>query len=454
MTAPSFDADVLILGAGAAGLAAARDLSHAGLRVIVVEGRDRLGGRILTVHDPRAPVPLELGAEFVHGVAPATFAVAAAARLMVVELPDTHEVASRGRLRLLPDFWQTLEAMHRDVARRVSRRRGDFPVSEYLRSASMPAQRRALLQDFVEGYHAAHPERLSARAFAAAAAEAGDPAARRQFRIASGGDALVQWLRDGLDPERSEVRLSTIAEVLEWRRGAVRLAARTALGHGTAPLAARVAVVTLPHAVLRAGALRFVPALAAKQRALDRLETGQIFKIVLRFRRAFWQDDAFLRARRGARGRRAAGTSAALHFLHAPGAALPTWWTALPAQAPVLTGWVGGAKAEALLAREPDVRLHQALTALAVALGVSRSLVERELDAWVSHDWRSDVFSRGAYTYPAVGGAAAPRALARPVEQTIFFAGEATDGDQIGTVAGALDSGHRAAREAAYVLRH
>src|SRR2546427_9699833 len=91
--------DVLVLGAGAAGLAAARDLSHAGLHVTVLEARPRVGGRILTVHDPRSPVPLELGAEFVHGTAAETLSVARAAGLAVLELPDLHEIVSAGRFR-------------------------------------------------------------------------------------------------------------------------------------------------------------------------------------------------------------------------------------------------------------------------------------------------------------------------------------------------------------------
>src|SRR4029077_8915467 len=70
--------DVLVLGAGAAGLAAARDLSHAGLRVTVIEARPRVGGRILTLHDPRSPVPIELGAEFIHGEAAETLPLAQA----------------------------------------------------------------------------------------------------------------------------------------------------------------------------------------------------------------------------------------------------------------------------------------------------------------------------------------------------------------------------------------
>src|SRR5882672_9751560 len=134
--------DVLILGAGAAGLAAARDLSHAGLRVTVIEARPRVGGRILTLHDPRSPVPLELGAEFIHGASAETLPLAQAAGLAVLEL---------------------LDRMNHDLARRLASRGKDFPVSEYLDSARVPLARRGLLRDFVQGFYAAHPDRLSAR---------------------------------------------------------------------------------------------------------------------------------------------------------------------------------------------------------------------------------------------------------------------------------------------------
>src|SRR5436309_14088448 len=110
--------DVLIVGAGAAGLAAARDLSHAGLTVTIIEARPRVGGRILTLHDPRSPVPLELGAEFIHGEAPETLEVAQAAGLAVIELPDTHEIANGGRLTPMGKFWETMDRMSRDLARR------------------------------------------------------------------------------------------------------------------------------------------------------------------------------------------------------------------------------------------------------------------------------------------------------------------------------------------------
>jgi monoamine oxidase len=443
--------DVLILGAGAAGLAAARDLSQAGLRVTVIEARPRVGGRILTLHDSRAPIPLELGAEFIHGEAPETLSMAQAAGLAVLELPDFHEVVTAGRFKPMGNYWELVDRMNHDLARRVARVGRDFPVSEYLESASVPASRRGMLLDFVQGFYAAHPERLSAEALAddAESDRAEDEVEGKQFRIANGGDALMKWLRDGLDPDRTEVRLSTVAESVQWKRNTVSVACRGGDRAPLPPLTGRAALITLPLAVLKAGALRFDPALPAKQRAFAGIETGQVFKIVLRFRQAFWEKPEFLKERREQSGSNGRG----LNFFHAHGAEVPTWWTSLPVRAPVLTGYVGAVAAEQLLAEEPTSRLERSLVALSDILAVPRRELEEQLDGWASHDWRADPFARGAYCYVGVGGAGAPRALGRPVEGTLFFAGEATNREQIGTVAGALASGRRAAREVLRVLR-
>jgi len=443
--------DVLVLGAGAAGLAAARDLSHAGLRVTIIEARPRVGGRILTLHDSRSPVPLELGAEFIHGGRAETLSLAQAAGLAVLELPDTHELAAAGGFKAMDGFWDLVDRMNHDLARRLARRGRDFPVSEYLDSRSVPPSRRGMLRDFLQGFYAAHPDRLSAQSLAVevrGTAER-DEVAGGQFRIANGGDALMKWLRDGLAPDRTELRLSTVAQTVDWKRGAVRVGCR---GADRAPLptvSARTALITLPLAVLKAGMVRFDPALPAKQRALAALETGQVFKIVLRFRDAFWDDAEFLKERRGPSSTGRGG----LNFLHGRGAEVPTWWTTLPVRSPVLVGYVGAVAAEQLLAEDPPSRLERTLVALSEILAVPRRELEDQLDASASHDWHADPFARGAYSYIGVGGVGAPRALGRPVERTLFFAGEATDGLQIGTVAGALASGRRAAREVLRVLK-
>jgi len=214
-------------------------------------------------------------------------------------------------------------------------------------------------------------------------------------------------------------------------------------------LSARTGLITLPLAVLKAGVVRFDPELPAKQRALAALEMGQVFKIVLRFREAFWEKPEFLKERRAQAGSNGSG----LTFLHAHGAEVPTWWTSLPVRSPVLVGYVGAVAAEQLLSEEPPSRLERSLVALSDVLAVPRRELEERLDASASHDWRADPFARGAYSYIGVGGNGAPRALARPVDGTLFFAGEATNGAEIGTVAGALASGRRAAREVLRVLQ-
>src|SRR3989442_13363932 len=128
--------DVLVLGAGAAGLAAASALSHAGLRVTVIEARPRIGGRVLTVHDPRSPVPIELGAEFIHGEAAETLSLAQAAGLAVVELPDTPELASAGRLKPMGGFLGLVGRLNRDLARPGPSPGEDLPGDQYLGTRS------------------------------------------------------------------------------------------------------------------------------------------------------------------------------------------------------------------------------------------------------------------------------------------------------------------------------
>ena len=440
-------ADVLVVGAGVAGLAAARDCAHAGLRVIVLEARGRIGGRIHTIRDPQHAMPLELGAEFVHGAAADTMAVARAAALRVDRLPDDHYYVRGGRLSSSRDFWATIEKAGKDIARRLKRSKaGDFTLEDYLARATLPPDVKQMLVDFVEGYHAAHLELVSARVMAESDGEQDDDGASdRLARVAGGYDGVPLWLRAGLDPDHCEVRLNTVVNELRWKRGAVTACCSTGTG---APLddvrAARV-VVAVPHAVLRAQVLRFRPALPRRDQALSRLEVGHVFKIVFRFREMFWEEPGFVKSRLA----EPRAAPAELNFVHDHGAAVPTWWTALPAKLPRITGWAGGPRAEALLAREESARVDASLDALSGTLGVPRRRLDALVETWAMHDWRADPWSRGAYTYAAVGGHEAQKSLSRPIEDTLFFAGEYTDAEETGTVSGAIRSGRKAARQLA-----
>lgn len=431
------DLDAIVVGAGAAGLAAARTLSNAGRRVAVLEARPRIGGRILTVHDREWPLPVELGAEFLHGEAKATREIADRAGLAVVETSDAHAWAERGRIRPMGDVWFRLAK----ALRRVGERGADVSLAASLARGRMPGPTRALARLFVEGYHAAHTDRISARSLASSQEDLDEP--QRQYRLADGYSGIVEWLRAGLDPDRAPVRTACIVEEVRWRRGAVEVAYRSAAGSKTQVLHAPHAVITLPLGVLKAregeaGAVRFDPVPAVLKHVRDRLEVGQVVKLVLRFREPFWDRPDWL-GRRAARG-------VGFDFLHDRASDFPTWWLARPWQAPIMTAWAGGPRADALAGLDETALVDRALRGLSRMLGLRRAGLDGLLESWLTHDWRRDPWSRGAYSYVGVGGLPAQRALGRPVAGTLFFAGETTETDEMGTVAGALASGRRAAR--------
>jgi monoamine oxidase len=206
------------------------------------------------------------------------------------------------------------------------------------------------------------------------------------------------------------------------------------------------AVITLPLGVLRApsdapGGVRFDPELKEKQEAINKLAMGAVTKIVMRFRERFLERRVFPTQPSGRR-------LPPLGFLHSRDEYFPTWWSSLPLRAPILTGWAGGLAAERLAPRGDEFVVGRAPDSLGRLLGLRRERLADLLIAWYTRDWQADPYSRGAYSYIPVGGQDAPRLLAEPIEDTLFFAGEATDLDgQNGTVHGAMASGRRAAGE-------
>ena len=135
-------------------------------------------------------------------------------------------------------------------------------------------------------------------------------------------------------------------------------------------------------------------------------------------------------------------------FWHDARAAFPTFWTQAPIEAPLLTAWAGGPMAERLVAAGEDAIAHAAVLSLSDVLGIPRAAIEAELVSIFRHDWSSDPFALGAYSFSLVGGASAPKKLGAPIANTLFFAGEATaPPPRNGTVHGAIESGERAARE-------
>ena len=424
--------DVIIVGAGASGLAAARALRERGVRVEILEARDRIGGRIFTQRDPRAHAPIELGAEFLHGSASETMAIVREAGLIVVDVPESRW-ERRGRKHYpSKDFWSRLEHI---MGRMSATREPDRSFHEFLATAPGGrrfARDRALAREFVEGFHAADPLRISERALAKGGSPHGDPSEQRIGRVVDGYDHVAGWL--ARKPHDS-VRMRTIVTRIEWEPGAVHV--DTTKGS----YSARAIIVTLPIGVLQAragdtGAVSLHPALPRLESALSLISSGPVTRLVMLFREEFWRK----------------GQLAQMSFLQGSDPDVQVFWTLAPQRAPMIVAWAGGRRGAALSLLSADERRDRALASAARQFGIPRKTLARLLvDSW-THNWEMDPFARGAYSYPMVGGSGAGESLRRPVRGTIYFAGEATvDEADSGTVHGAIQSGRRAASQ---VARH
>jgi monoamine oxidase len=337
------------------------------------------------------------------------------------------------------------------LARGARHRQRDRSFAEFLaaRRGGRPlAIERRLADQFVRGFHAADPRRIGVHALAGGS-PGGDRAERRLERVIEGYAAVLQPVADGL---RDRIALSSIVTAIEWRRHRVVVRIASKGGRRRAVLDARAAIVTVPLGVLQsvapqAGAIRFDPPIAIKADALRLLAMGGVVRLVFHFRRRVWADE-----RLGARLK--ADDFDQLGFLHTSDDTFPTWWTAYPDVTPLLVAWCGGPAAQSLSGLGTAAIARRALRGLAIALRTSASRLEREVSRVWMHDWMNDPFSRGVYSYQLVGGADAPSDLARPIDGTLFFAGEATDtSGATGTVHGAIASGARAASQVLRSLR-
>lgn len=436
--------DVVVIGAGIAGLACAQALCDRGLRVAVLEARDRIGGRIFTRHPGATETPVELGAEFIHGRPPEAWEIIERAGLRTHELTGGRWRLEQGRLALANPSWEEIDS----IFQRMDPAAPDQSFEEFLEHSyrDLPEEARASATSYVEGFHASHAGRISVHSLIRGQHADEEIEGHRGFCLLDGMDALVQSLLAAIKPELLSLRLNTVVTKISWAKGAVEVATQSPAGDRLQVLGTRAAVVTLPLGVLQAppgspGAVRFLPELAQKYGALKKLEMGAAIRLVLGFRRAFWRDEELVKTPHSR-------ALADMSFLFARGEWFPAWWASVSAGKGTLTGWAAGARAEKLSGRGEAFIVERALEVLSRIFGVPGATLQGLLEDSYVHDWQTDPYSRGAYSYVLVGGENAARTLAAPVEGTLFFAGEATDfSGHNGTIHGALASGRRAAGE-------
>lgn len=417
--------DVAIIGAGAAGLTAARALARQGLSVAICEARDRIGGRAWTVFRPGLEAPIDLGAEFAHtrDLRDELWA----AKIATVDVGGEGYDFASGSLQHSDDPFDA--AMQ--LVGRVDRSQSDESVASYVQRMRPSIGQRAAdaIEMLTSGFDAADPTIASVRAiereWSGGGLQSGDT------RPVDGYGGLFAYMLGAFDPGRVRLLLQAVVDRIERNDRGVRI--HMLRFDRRVHLDSKAVIVTVPVGVLQRsgvpGAIAFDPKLPPQtQEALDKLVMGNVMKVVMQFREPFWETIA--------EGRyRDAG------FIHASGAPFPTVWTHLPLRMRRLTAWAGGPAAGALCEQHA---VRRAIEHVGTLFGIDAGAL---LEVALLHDWQADPFARGAYSYVAVGGDGARERLARPADGCTVFAGEATAPAALaGTVAGAMASGKAAAQ--------
>jgi monoamine oxidase len=346
-------------------------------------------------------------------------------------VPERHQAGGHGTKRFF-DVDSLADRLLGSTPPKV----GDVTVAQAIRQLAptdfTAGEIRALI-DYLEGFHAADLERFGTAALAenqAAVARDGPGL----VRLEGGYGKLVSALSSRLDPDRVQMQTEAIVTGLRWRTGEVVVAARDPNGD-VIELTGSQAILTVPLGVLKAGkelegTIEVDPLPIGWNDALGALEMGAARRIDLRFDVAWWMEP-----------NRPQST-----FVHGREQPFPVWWTAARPELPFLTGWVGGPRAEVMAGRPQDEVARLALQSAASIFGRPLSMLQSRVQEVHTHDWSTDPFSRGAYSYGGVGAFAAREILRRPAAGTLFLAGEALAGDGLNaTVSGALTSGLQAA---------
>jgi monoamine oxidase len=414
--------DVIIIGAGAAGLMAAYELSKLGKLVIILEARGRAGGRIFTLDDD---LYTELGAEFVHGDLPVT--------LQLLKEANIESIPASGEMWHSRDgkFSKNTEQFeHWDLLMdKLGQLNADISIGDFLQQEFADEKYstlRAWVTRFVSGYDTADPFKASAFALRQEWQSEDD---NTQHRVKGGYGRMINYLVNTSEQNGAQFYLDKVAKHIHWTHGQVEV-----ITSGNESFKAKQLIIALPLGVLKAdsaqkAAITISPSVDMCRGAINKIGFGSVVKVLLQFKTAFWESQSITGADLSDMG----------FILSAE--AIPTWWTQHPSPSTLLTGWLGGLSAESKKAMSNDELLEEALQSLSRIFNIDADKLKNELV--VSHvvNWTTDPFTLGSYAYDTLKSAEARKILNTPIDHTIYFAGEYLyDGPAMGTVEAALAS--------------
>jgi monoamine oxidase len=426
--------DVIIIGAGAAGLMAAYTLVKAGKKVTMLEARNRIGGRIHTTNNKRFTNPTELGAEFIHGDLPVTLRVIKEASLELLPVDFEMWHYSNGSFEQSDEFVEHWE----QFLDCVNKLEHDMPLYDFLQqnfSGEEYIKMLTQIENYVSGYDTADIHDASVFALRNEWNHEDEDA---QHRVKGGYSVMIDYLAKVCTDSQSEILLnSPVSEIVREQN---RIKVFTSTGK---QYEADKIIIALPLGVLQAhnentGAIQFTPPLPEHSEAFKNIGFGAVIKIVLEFDVAFWESEAITQL---------AGESlSTMGFLFTE-EVIPTFWTQAPLHSTLFTGWLGGLPALEMKDFTDDHIMTLVLESLSNVFKISRGALRDKLVAFNVANWTADPFTLGSYAYDMVGSAKAKNFLIQPIENTIYFAGEYLyDGPAIGTVEAALTSGENVAK--------
>lgn len=413
------DYDVLIIGAGAAGLMAARDLSKSGYHVGIFEASERAGGRIATSQLWPGGI-VETGAEFIHGGAPVTHSLIKEAGLNTVEVKG--KIASvRNGIWMNEDHQQTNFSL---LQKAFSQLTHDCTIRVFLDTCFPEGEYdelRKTVTMFAEGFSLADVNYASALSLRSEWAKQEE----EQYRLPGGYGLLIRYLVDECTQNGVEIFYSSVAHRIEWNQDIP--AVFSSQGNYTG----KKIIITVPAGVMQSGAIKFDPSPDEYLNAFENIGFGTVIKILLNFRTAFWTEKY-----------------PDLSFILSD-EVIPTWWTQFPVESStLLTGWLGGPAAASYNVNEQERLLEKSFESLSNIFQKPVAALKKELRNHKTVLWHQNIFTQGGYSYNLPQSDSSRRLLNTPLGGTVYFGGEALySGDAVGTVEAALASGQTIAAE-------
>ncbi len=411
--------DIIIIGAGCAGLMAMQTLLKQGYSVCMLEAAPGAGGRIATIKPRGFAQPLETGAEFIHGKLPLTLKLLRSADI-------SYQAISGERIGVVNGRWSHEEhSAHWDeLLRRLRRQKTDTSISNFLEDNFPGAQYKKLrtaARNFAEGFNLADIDKASVLSIQ----KEWQQEDQKQYRVTGGYMQLIDYLLSQCIALKGRIEYKSAVKSIEFRKGHAMVTTKDRKKFE----AARV-ISTASIGVLQAGVIHFNPGLGVHADAIQQVGFGQVVKFHMQLKNPFWQrheeDTSFI-------------------LTNEP---IPTWWTQAPEKTNLLTGWVGGPAATRFTGNSEKALLHHALQSLSSIFKMSVASIKSELLHYRITNWQQNPFVLGGYSYNTVFTEKAIGILSEPVASTIFFAGEAIySGNSQGTVEAALQSGKQVAEK-------